>query len=217
VEEVVGGKRLGRRSADATERTRRGIVGAAVRLFAERGYEGVSVRDIAREAGTTHGLIRHHFGSKEGVWRVVVEAADAEYVGALRPVLTAGVASDEDARAAFAAIVRGVVVVSARHPEIVRLLVREGVGGGERLRYILEHITPLRRAVAPPFARLRGQGLLRHFDEDTFFLFLVLAGATPFALSALTEGILGTEILTEEYAERYADRIVRTLFSEPGA
>jgi hypothetical protein len=38
---------------------------AAVRLFAERGVAGTSVRDIAEAAGVTAGLITHHFGSKE--------------------------------------------------------------------------------------------------------------------------------------------------------
>ncbi len=38
---------------------------AALRLFGERGVEGTTIRDIARAAGVSGGLIRHHFGSKE--------------------------------------------------------------------------------------------------------------------------------------------------------
>ena len=44
---------------------------AAVRLFAERGVAGTSVRDIAEAAGVTAGLITHHFGSKERLKAVV--------------------------------------------------------------------------------------------------------------------------------------------------
>ncbi len=36
-------------------------------LFAERGFDGVTVRDIASAAGVSVGLINHHFGSKEGL------------------------------------------------------------------------------------------------------------------------------------------------------
>jgi TetR/AcrR family transcriptional regulator, regulator of cefoperazone and chloramphenicol sensitivity len=50
---------------DLTGRAR--IRDAALRLFAERGIEGTTVRDIARAAGVSSGLIRHHFGSKEGL------------------------------------------------------------------------------------------------------------------------------------------------------
>ena len=205
------GRRVGRRPAGAAERTRRTIVRAATRLFAERGFGAVSVRDIGQEAGINHGLLRHHFGSKEGVWRAVVEEADAEYVSAMRPVL-AEADADEDPQAAVATIVRGLVSVSSMHPEIVQLLVQEGAHGGERLDYILDRVEPLRRAAGPLFARLRRQGLLEQFEEDEFFLFLLLSAATPFALSALTRRVLGRDVGSEEHAERHADRIVRTLF-----
>lgn len=41
---------------------------AAQRLFAERGRDAVSLRDIADEAGATHGSIRHHFGTKDNLY-----------------------------------------------------------------------------------------------------------------------------------------------------
>lgn len=47
---------------DLTARAR--IRDAALRLFAERGIDATSIRDIAAEAGVSAGLIRHHFGSK---------------------------------------------------------------------------------------------------------------------------------------------------------
>ena len=56
---------------DLTARAR--IRDAAIRLFADRGIDGTTVRDIAREAGVSPGLLRHHFGSKEALR----EACDA--------------------------------------------------------------------------------------------------------------------------------------------
>ena len=54
----------GERSAeDLTARAR--IRDAALRLFAERGLDGTTIRDIAKAAGVSGGLIRHHFGSKD--------------------------------------------------------------------------------------------------------------------------------------------------------
>jgi AcrR family transcriptional regulator len=50
---------------DLTARAR--IRDAALRLFAERGIENATVRDIAKEAGVSAGLIRHHFGSKDAL------------------------------------------------------------------------------------------------------------------------------------------------------
>lgn len=48
---------------DLTARAR--IRDSAVRLFAERGFEGTTIREIAAAAGVSGGLVRHHFGSKE--------------------------------------------------------------------------------------------------------------------------------------------------------
>ncbi len=52
-------------STDLTARAR--IRDAAIALFTERGIPGASIRDIAQAAGVSSGLLRHHFGSKEGL------------------------------------------------------------------------------------------------------------------------------------------------------
>jgi AcrR family transcriptional regulator len=51
--------------ADLTARAR--IREAAIRLFAEHGVQETAILDIAQEAGVSGGLIRHHFGSKDGL------------------------------------------------------------------------------------------------------------------------------------------------------
>ncbi|WP_426511735.1 helix-turn-helix domain-containing protein [Dactylosporangium sp. McL0621] len=53
---------------DLTARAR--IRDAAIRLFADRGMDATTVRDIAQAAGVSPGLVRHHFGSKEGLREV---------------------------------------------------------------------------------------------------------------------------------------------------
>lgn len=60
----------GRRVGDSG--TRDAILDAALRLFAERGYEGASLRAIAAGAGVDPALIRHFFGDKETLFTTVV-------------------------------------------------------------------------------------------------------------------------------------------------
>jgi TetR/AcrR family transcriptional regulator, regulator of cefoperazone and chloramphenicol sensitivity len=62
----------------ATARIRR----AAVDRFARHGFASTTLRQIAADAGVTHGLVRHHFGDKEGLRR----AADEDVLERLRPV-----------------------------------------------------------------------------------------------------------------------------------
>ena len=61
---------------------RANIRNAALRLFAERGHDAVTVRAIATEAGVSPGLVLHHFESKEGL-RAAVDAYAAESFDAL--------------------------------------------------------------------------------------------------------------------------------------
>lgn len=51
--------------SDLTARAR--IRDAAITLFAEKGIAAATIRDIAQAAGVSSGLLRHHFGSKEGL------------------------------------------------------------------------------------------------------------------------------------------------------
>src|SRR5438105_10362065 len=55
--------------------TRRRILKAASRVFAEQGYEGASIRDIVTRADVNQAAINYHFGSKEGLYRAVLQAA----------------------------------------------------------------------------------------------------------------------------------------------
>jgi AcrR family transcriptional regulator len=59
------------------------IRGEALRLFADRGVDGVSVRDIAASAGVSPALVIKHFGSKEGLH----DAVDQDVAAAIEAML----------------------------------------------------------------------------------------------------------------------------------
>ena len=67
------GRTASRRSAPAGEDKRRLILRAAVKVFAERGYHGCRIADIAREAGVAYGLVYHYFENKEALLTSVFE------------------------------------------------------------------------------------------------------------------------------------------------
>lgn len=64
------------RSASEDLTTRARIRDAAIARFSERGFDGTSLRQIARDTAVSPALILHHFGSKEGLR----EACDAHVV-----------------------------------------------------------------------------------------------------------------------------------------
>jgi AcrR family transcriptional regulator len=58
--------------------TREAILQSALTAFAQRGYDGVGVREIAQTAGVTAVLVNRYFGSKEGLFAAAVEAMFAD-------------------------------------------------------------------------------------------------------------------------------------------
>ena len=53
--------------------TRERILNAAERLFADRGFDGTSIRDVTTDAGVNLAAVHYHFGSKEDLLRAVLE------------------------------------------------------------------------------------------------------------------------------------------------
>lgn len=59
---------------------REGILEAALPRFAERGYAGTSIRELAAAAGVTNPVLYYHFGSKAGLFRVLVDRAQDAFL-----------------------------------------------------------------------------------------------------------------------------------------
>lgn len=89
------------------EESRARILDAAGQLFADRGYDGVSVRELAKRAGVNAAAINYHFGGKEGLYHAVIRKLidDSEPMfGPMIVRLRAGVTGAGGDRAALAAV-----------------------------------------------------------------------------------------------------------------
>ena len=202
----------GRQSAETAEHTRRTILVAALHIFARQGFEATGMRDIAVAAGTTHSLIRHHFGSKEGVWQAVVSQAFHEFAQVLSAsAQSSNILLDEPATQ-LQRIVQAFLQVCARSPEIVQLLLHEGTEKSTRLEYVMKQAEPLEEIIDPLLPQVQQQGDLQQFDNHSFVLYLITAGAAPFGFFAFSNQILQKDILSEEQAQQHIDRVLQTLF-----
>lgn len=66
------------------------LLQAAVKLFVSRGYAATSVREIVEEAGVTKPVLYYHFGSKEGLYLHVMEAAFRQMAGIVEADMARG-------------------------------------------------------------------------------------------------------------------------------
>ena len=76
--------------AERSEATRSALVGAARRLFAERGYSEVGTEEIVRAAGVTRGALYHHFDGKRELMRAVYEQLEEELSRQFAETVTPG-------------------------------------------------------------------------------------------------------------------------------
>jgi AcrR family transcriptional regulator len=124
------------------DRTARAVIrDEALRLFADRGPDGVSVRQIAAAAGVSPGLVLHHFGSKEGLR----QAVDKHVLGLFERML--GAVTGEDAAGLYGPAASGSVAetvvkhLPAASPVpgyLRRLLVADGDAGRELFRRLFQ-------------------------------------------------------------------------------
>jgi TetR/AcrR family transcriptional regulator, fatty acid metabolism regulator protein len=97
------------------------ILDAAIRVFADHGYHGSRVGDIAEDAGVAHGLLYHYFSSKEEVLRTIFAENWGELIARFRAVEE----SDEPAGQKLEGIAKILLRTWRNDPALVTVMVRE--------------------------------------------------------------------------------------------
>ena len=187
-------KKVGRQPQAVAEKTKMDIINSAAKVFAERGFDGANLRIISEKAKTTHGMIRHYFGTKEELWKTVVDHLINQFAIHQIPILEH--MEDIDPVQLLKSYVRNYVQMSAKYPELGAIICNEGRKKGKRLNYILKYAIPFHRAIDPVFQAVQKKGLLTKYNtHDKFFLFLTTTAMIPMSLSSLTDKLLGGKIL----------------------
>lgn len=110
-----------------TRSARPAILAAARRLFAQRGFAGTSMREIALAAGVSKAAIYHHFQDKRHLYRELLDAGIAALTAAMRRIPQTG-----PARAQLARILLLHLEFAREHADLLRMLVREQWRAGEQ-------------------------------------------------------------------------------------
>ena len=105
----------------AQEEKRQLLLGAAVRVFAEKGYHAARVGDIAEEAGVAYGLLYHYFRSKDEVLETIFRTTWSNMIATVESIAETGDPAREQLRKVTEVILR----TWRRDPDLVRVLVRE--------------------------------------------------------------------------------------------
>jgi AcrR family transcriptional regulator len=163
------------------------ILRAALHAFAEHGYDGMSLRSLNADMGLSRGTINQRFRSKEQLWYAAVDREFRDLIDDLKVELQQRTSPDDD----LSRLREGIgafLVVSARHPELVRLMNQEGLHSTGRLDHIvstftLPALTPALRALN----RLADAGVVRRVPARTLLFLIAHGAAAPFTLGPLSD------------------------------
>ena len=195
------GKR-GARKRDP-EATRARILKAATQEFARYGVAGARGDRIARAARSSERMVYYYFGSKEGLFRAVLEAAYISLQQAERSVHL----DDLPPAQALDEFCRFVWRYYLDHPEFIGLVNTENQHRAAHLKkspQLGELVSPIIRLLRGLLARGAAAGVFRR-DIDPVELYIAIAALGYFYLSnsATLSAVLGRDLRAPEHLEAH--------------
>ena len=138
-----------------TPSRREQILQEATHLFASKGFEGASMRSIAKACGITEAAIYRHFGSKADLYEQVITAKAAQHD---IPRQLAEFAPDWNLEETLRAIAKHILDMAGDDPELMRLMVNNSLERGSSVARVLF------KEVRLPFINYLSQELARRME-----------------------------------------------------
>ncbi len=193
---------------EAEPEKRRAILHAAVKVFAEKGYHGCRIADVAKQAGVAYGLVYHYFQNKEELLESVFAEQWTIFITALRAISEGPGGAQEQ----LAGVCRFAIDVFRTAPAAVRVLLLEvartpnAFRAGSTRKTFEEAVA----IVAGIVSRGEERGEIRA-DVDPMVAAAGLLGALELTLTGMVMGILGGT--AEEDIERVRKGVVELVLS----
>jgi TetR/AcrR family transcriptional regulator len=190
---------------ESTRSTRDIILDEALHCFAERGYEGTSLNDIAAEVGIRRPSLLHHFASKEALYGDVFERLLSEWLERL----DTAIASPQAGWAKAELVLRAGFDLFADTPDYVRIMRREALDGGIHLGIDLSAtLRPLFDKACSYFDDQMDQGTFRRHDSRHLLITGYGAILTYFSDAPFIDGLLDEEALTPNNIRDHCEHVV---------
>ncbi|HEX4922901.1 MAG TPA: TetR/AcrR family transcriptional regulator [Bdellovibrionales bacterium] len=158
--------------------TRDVLIKAGRKLFAKHGLDGVTVRDIAQEAGVNVAAVSYHFEGKEGLYRAVIEEFAKEKQGEIRDQIGAAPKNADEYRFVFRMMVAKFLADVMQTPEVCRIMMKEIDAGLPIAKDIFEK------------TMLENFNMIIGFHKNAQELGIVKRGLNPQVVALMIQGIV---------------------------
>src|SRR5438309_336256 len=114
------------------------IVAAVRKIFARKGLEGTTTRELAKEAGVSEALLYKHYPSKEALYKAMLSSCDSDFMGEVKKIT-----SLEPSSSTLTTLVHFMVTAMLKRqvPDLefrIRLYLQSILGDGEFARFIVK-------------------------------------------------------------------------------
>jgi AcrR family transcriptional regulator len=205
-------RKLGKQSREVSEKTKEKVLKAALKVFAREGFYNAKLRDIAALAGTTHSLIRHHFGSKDDLWKAVVDYGLNLHEKSLLRILKSR--KSENPIDLFKDFIASYVSTIAKNPELSKILLHDNSRTSPHLEYLIERQKQLHSIIEPVFKNVQQTGYFKGFDHDSFLVYVRALVETPIVTRDISNQLLEKDILSKKGISIHTQRVLRFLFDK---
>lgn len=189
---------------------REALLRSAIDLFAQRGFEGVSLSQVATQVDADVGLTRYYFGSKAALWIAAMNHLSECFVTELS---AANTFEDGSKAEALKALIKAFVIASARWPQVSRVIVFDGDKSDARGEFIKNQlVAPFYHLLSELIEAAKAEGAIPSVSTRTIFFMITHGGSFPMALPALTNAFPGDDIESETGLTAHADAIVDLIF-----
>jgi AcrR family transcriptional regulator len=195
------------------------IVAEATRLFAERGYEGTSMGDLAERVGLRKASLFHHFESKDVLYAAVLAALLRGLQGAIEVALSA----EGSFVARLDALTDAITAMLGADPCAARLLFREAMDWGPVMRDRLAGAIQEVLSASVEFTKAgQKEGVFNpELDAGNLVVSLVGIYFVPFVLDRTVERFAGQSPFASPYIVERRQSVraqIRTMFlCNPGS
>lgn len=183
-----GARRRGRPPADAASAvSEERMLHLAFESFADLGYEGTTVRELAKRLGVSHNLLNVRFGSKADLWRRAVDWRVARFGS---PVFSVFDRTDLDPERRLRLLVHRFCGWASENPSFISISHAEGRRATWRLDYLVGlYIQPFKHSLDALFAEVQATRPMRGISSSAFMAMLVQGVGFYFSSTPMLEAL----------------------------
>jgi AcrR family transcriptional regulator len=206
-----GNGRTGRRPA-AVPSGRQVLVEAALKLFGLYGYQGASLRGLAREAGVDIALVTRLFGSKAGLWDAMLDDLVEKRIARFDARLDGLQDPSRPLAVRLKDMIDLFIDIAGSVPDFLRLLLQDDQEGDGRISNAVEKLVlPVKNGMAPVIIEGIAAKLVRDINPDMVFLVMTSTVAVAFG-APLFLSATAAPATQADLPNRLRDALTKVLF-----